>query len=78
MRDYPVPETAAGSAVGYAQAQLVGKNAKLHSPTLAENIDDRIRSMHDQIQRLERVRSLLREGRMLDIPIEDLRFAMNY
>lgn len=68
---------------GYALAagqssNLIDRNHKLHSPTLAENIDNRIASMEDQIKRLTKVRGLLAEGRILDVPIEDLRFAMNY
>lgn len=74
---YPEPTgyQGAGAVEMSKQAMIVGK---LHSPTLAENIDNRIASMEEQIKRLTRVRSLLAEGRILDVPIEDLRFAMNY
>jgi hypothetical protein len=61
---------------GAAGQMMIGK--QLVSPTLRENIDQRIMQLEDNIKRLEKVRGLLAEGWMLDIPIEDLRFAMNY
>lgn len=50
-----------------------------HNPTLAENIDMRINSLKIQVERLERVKQLLAEpAGMLNVPIDDLRFAMSY
>jgi hypothetical protein len=49
------------------------------SPTLAENIDYRIASLQNQVERLQKVKQLLASpAGLLSVPIEDLRFAMNY
>ena len=49
------------------------------SPTLAQNIDMRIEMLNSQVERLQKVKILLSEpAGMLNVPIEDLRFAMNY
>ena len=49
------------------------------SPTLSQNIDRRIIEMQCQIQRLEFVKQqLAKPSGILEIPIDDLRFAMNY
>lgn len=49
-----------------------------HNPTLAENIDQRIAMMEEQVKRLKSVKEKLASGSMLDVPIDDLRFAMSY
>lgn len=47
--------------------------------TLSQNIDRRIRDMQEQIERLERVKELLQKpDGILNVPLHDLRFAMNY
>ncbi len=62
--------------LGRASGQISGSKT---SPTLAQNIDYRIESMKSQIARLEQVKQLLAEpAGMLNVPLEDLRFAMNY
>jgi len=49
------------------------------SPTLHENINNRIANMKGQVERLERVKVLLAEpGGILNVSIEDLRFALSY
>ena len=49
------------------------------SPTLAQNIDMRLKYLATQISNLERVKTLLAEpGGILNVPIDDLRFAMNH
>lgn len=50
-----------------------------HNPTLAQNIDQRIAMLEQQVGRLTRVKALLAEpAGILNVPIDDLRFAMNY
>lgn len=48
------------------------------SITVSENIDLRISSMENQITRLKKVKHLLAEGKLLEVSIDDLRFAMQY
>lgn len=49
------------------------------SLTMAENIDFRIATLRDQITRLEKVKSLLASpDGLLNVPLDDLRFAMQY
>ena len=56
-----------------------GSSSNKDSPTLSQNIDRRIIEMQRQIQRLEYVKQqLVKPGGILEIPIDDLRFAMNY
>lgn len=60
-----------------AAAQILG--GLRESPTLSQNIDMRISNLENQIQRLKKVRQLLSEPTgILNVPIDDLRFAMNY
>lgn len=49
------------------------------SPTLLQNIDNRIESLESQIARLKNVKQVMQsEGGILNVPIDDLLFAMNY
>lgn len=69
------------SNMGLAKASADKQTAAcgvMHNPTLAENIDQRINQLESQVERLKRVKTTLATGSMLDVPIEDLRFAMNY
>jgi|GEM_PF-3787866 len=72
-----------GNAIGTAVG-LQDYNAKMaackgmQSPTLSENIEQRIAMLEQQVERLKNVKAKLLTGSMLDVPIEDLRFAMNY
>lgn len=60
------------------RAQL-GRMIDRPSPTLSQNIDDRIEMLETQVARLKNVKSLLADpAGILNVPIEDLRFAMNY
>lgn len=61
-----------------AQCGQMSGAGVMHNPTLAENIDQRINQLESQVERLKRVKTTLTTGSMLDVPIEDLRFAMNY
>lgn len=73
MNDYNLKMQAAGQCVSS------GMDATRKSPTLLENIDYRIASLKDQVERLERVKELLgAPAGLLNVPIDDLRFAMNY
>lgn len=57
----------------------LNESARKESPTLAENIDLRIARLKNEVTRLERVKVLLSEPTgLLNVPIDDLRFAMNY
>ena len=44
--------------------------------TVAENIDNRVQSLREQIERLEAVKEKLASGSILDVPLEDLQMAM--
>lgn len=44
--------------------------------TVAQNIDNRIASLREQIERLELVKQKLSRGTILDVSIEDLQMAM--
>lgn len=60
-----------------SQLGLIGKQHQ--SPTLSANIDARIEHLEQQIVALKLVRAKLAEpGGILQIPIDDLRFAMQY
>ena len=54
---------------------ILGSHHK--SMTMAENIDYRIATLKDQVTRLEKVKEMLAtpEG-LLNVPLDDLRFAM--
>ena len=66
-----LPQTQASQVIGY------GYDKK--SPTLLENIDRRIADMKNQIERLELTKiEMQKPGGILNIPIDDLRQAMNY
>lgn len=56
-----------------------GKLVDYKSPTLSESIDRRIEVLKAQIAQLELVKAeLAKPGGMLNVPIEDLRFALSY
>lgn len=60
-------------------AQSVRSIPQHQSPTLSANIDARIEHLEQQIVALKLVRAKLAEpGGILQIPIDDLRFAMQY
>jgi ferritin-like metal-binding protein YciE len=68
---------------GQMQATNMVMQAKMaadvrHNPTLAQNIEQRIAMLEDQVTRLKSVKEKLSTGSILDVPIDDLRFAMNY
>lgn len=58
-----------GAAAG--QALITGRNL-----TVAENIDNRISSLMEQIERLQVVKAKLSKGTILDVSLEDLQMAM--
>jgi hypothetical protein len=71
------------NAIGYCTSDrgLIEKMVSdvRHNPTLAQNIDQRIAMLEQQVDRLTRVKVLLAEpAGILNVPIDDLRFAMNY
>ena len=56
---------------------LVGKGLISHrDTTVAENIDNRIASLLEQIARLQKVKAKLSSGSILDVSLEDLNMAM--
>lgn len=75
-----------------AQGQLVGagsvrnemylkdqESRRIRETTIGQNIDNRIASLTEQIERLQRVKMQLADpSGLLNVAIEDLRFAMNY
>lgn len=69
-----------GNEVGLAKSQtaMVGGQALISSRnvTVAENIDNRISSLREQIERLEAVKFKLASGSILDVSLEDLQMAM--
>lgn len=44
--------------------------------TVSENIDNRIASLQEQIERLQLVKTKLESGSILNVPLEDLQMAM--
>lgn len=60
--------------------QIIGAGQDIrHNPTLAQSIDHRVAMLEQQIDRLNRVKSLLAEpAGILNVPVDDLRFAMSY
>jgi uncharacterized small protein (DUF1192 family) len=72
-------EEAQMKVAGYGQISGAISGTVMHNPTLAQNIDQRIAAMKSQVERLERVKALLAEpAGILNVPIDDLRFAMSY
>lgn len=66
-------------AIGQMTTQSCDVEGYRESPTLSQNIDDRIKHLQEQVERLTRVKQLLGEpAGLLNVPIDDLRFAMNY
>ena len=67
---------AAGQMIGGSEYDA--KQA-LMSRTIGENIDQRIKNLQFEIERLEGVKAQLANGSsLLNVRIEDLRQAMNY
>lgn len=65
-----------GAAMGLSnkiggQVLMTGRDT-----TVAQNIDNRISSLREQIERLETVKQKLSRGTILDVSIEDLQMAM--
>ena len=59
------------------QAMIAGANQISHrNTTVAENIDNRVKSLQEQIERLQAVKHKLASGSILDVPLEDLQMAM--
>lgn len=68
------------NTIGYGQVEKCAEGGLVRpSATVSENIDRQIAEMQKQIERLEQLKKLLSEpGGILNVPIQDLRFAMNY
>lgn len=62
---------------GESQAKEVAMLSHRNT-TLSQNIQNHIRNLQDQIERLQAVHVKLQSGNILDVPIEDLRQAMQY
>ena len=62
-------KTTAGMIAGTA-------NISHRNTTVAENIDNRVASLQQQIERLQAVKAKLATGSILDVPLEDLQMAM--
>lgn len=58
-------------------ADIIG-GGKMYNPTVRVNIDQRIKQAQDQVERLQGVRIKLEKSGLLDIPIGDLRDAMQF
>lgn len=64
---------------GYAmeQAKCVGEvMVASRQTTVAQNIDNRISGLREQIARLEEVKQKLSRGTILDVSLEDLQMAL--
>lgn len=58
-------------------ALLAGQGLISHrDTTVAENIDNRIAHLQEQIARLQKVKAVLESGNILNVPLEDLNMAM--
>lgn len=64
--------------VAKSQVGAVGGSALITSRevTVAQNIDNRIAGLREQIARLEQVKVKLSRGTILDVSLEDLQMAM--
>jgi uncharacterized small protein (DUF1192 family) len=71
---YPQP-TQEGS--NSARAMIAGQmQVSSRELTVAQNIDNRIAGLREQIARLEQVKAKLSRGTILDVSLEDLQMAM--
>ena len=68
MNDYPVETRTKGALVG---AQRID-----HNPTVEENLDERIRYLESELQRLKESKESL--APLLKMRIRDIRQAMDY
>ncbi len=69
-------EQYSGVAMGLSNA-IAGQSLMTgRDTTVAQNIDNRIASLREQIERLELVKQKLSRGTILDVSIEDLQMAM--
>jgi uncharacterized small protein (DUF1192 family) len=67
-----------GNSLAEAQCAKVAGAISIGSrnTTVAENIDNRIASLQEQIERLETVKAKLSKGTILDVSLDDLAMAM--
>lgn len=64
---------------GMAAAGQMQVGVKIdHNPTIRQNLDQRIAMHKAAITRLEATKARLEASNLLDVPIGDLREAMNY
>lgn len=71
-------EAALGSASTAMDFNTLRKISS-NNVTVSQNIDFRIADLRNQIERLERTKAILAEpGGILNVPLDDLRFAMSY
>lgn len=72
MNDYPnTANSTQGQAEAKYQVSLGSRN-----PTVAQNIDNHIASLQEQIARLEAVKTKLSANSILDVSLTDLQMAM--
>lgn len=67
----------APAAAGQGLVGYVG-DAKVFNPTIRENIDSQIKSAIARVENLQETKKRLEKSGLLDVPIGDLRQAMNY
>ena len=67
---------AQGAIMGYAEQVKQQVSLGHRNTTVAQNIDNRIASLQEQIDRLQVVKSKLATGTILDVSLEDLQMAM--
>ena len=67
-----------GAQAGYAADSSPKQQFSMASrnTTVAQNIDNRISALNEQIQRLEAVKAKLSTGTILDVSLDDLQMAM--
>jgi len=70
---YPPP-----AAVGIGQYSGALMDAKMHNPTIGENIDMKIRQAEERLQMLKDNKVRMEKTGLLDIRIHDLRQVMDY
>jgi uncharacterized small protein (DUF1192 family) len=71
MNEAYAPAAMSSDAVIGGQRMLSHRNT-----TVAENIDNRVKSLQEQIERLQAVKQKLATGSILDVSLEDLQMAM--
>ena len=78
MSTHPPKENMVIQGATMSTNDLTRLSISNYNPTVRENIDGKIKSLHAELERLEKAKIDLEKTQLLDIHIQDLRNAMNY